>query len=164
MGAWVGRGMGGRGNGGVWDALEKFVDRHALLSACDSRLLQIEIVNLWNAARTVDNQIRFKCLLSLLHRSFHCKLIAILLDGFHSSVHKNLHAQLTRVIHKLVHEVRIEVLERARPAMKNSNFRSGARCDVRDFERNITTANENDSSWQLLQFQKLIALSEIPFT
>jgi hypothetical protein len=71
---------------------------------------------------------------SKISRRFHYKVITISIDGFHSGVHKNLYAQLKRGQNKLVHEIRIETLQRASTAMDDSNLRAGARRDVGEFE------------------------------
>jgi hypothetical protein len=52
----------------------------------------------------------------------------------------------------LVHEIRIEALQWASTAMKDSNLRASARGNMREFERDIATTDENDSLWQLFQF------------
>src|SRR5712692_3648136 len=45
--------------------------------------------------------------------------------------------------------------------MKNSDLRTRARGDVGEFERDITTADEDNSFWQLLQLEKLIAFDQV---
>src|SRR5712692_8479299 len=45
--------------------------------------------------------------------------------------------------------------------MKNPDLRARARGDMGEFERDITTADEDNSLWQLLQLEKLIAFDQV---
>ena len=151
-----------RVDGGIRDALQVFVDDDAVRIPLDAGRIKIQVIDLGHAPGAVNDEIRFKLRRPAFClgvddergvRAFDCR------DG---GTESHVNALRSRAVDEQVDQARIEMVKRTLPVVEDGGLDASAGRDVRKFERDVATADEEDPRRQRIEFQELLAGDEMP--
>src|SRR5207237_4688546 len=94
----------------------------------------------------VDGQVRLEAPLDAALPRANDDARGALVDGEHLGVELHAHPELARAPHEESYEVRVEALQRPWAAMHDRHVRAGARGHVRELERDVAAADEDDAA------------------
>src|SRR6185437_2819060 len=109
----------------------------------------------------MNNRLRFERLGFGIRRSDHSELsrAALHFNCFYLGAH--IDSEGARAFHQSGDQIGIEVLQWALALMQNCDARTRSGGHMREFKRDIATADEDQTSWQLVEFKKLIATRQV---
>src|SRR5713101_4002138 len=85
------------------------------------------------------------------------QVVALPLDGRDGHIKPDLDAEFPGRLHQLGDQVRIKLLEGTASPVEHLDAGPGTRRDVRELERDVATADEDNTRRQVIKFQKLRA-------
>jgi len=104
---------------GVGNALQLIVHFDATLLGFDRSGWQIQVFDIGHPSGTMDNEVCLKRFLRTRNPCTNLQAMVALLNCFHVSRKLNVRPQLPSLLKKFVHQIRVEALQQALPAMEN---------------------------------------------
>src|SRR5215831_13464092 len=144
----------------IGDALEELVHGDPTLLALHATGVEVEGVELGNAAGAVHGQIGFEALLHSLLDTAHDKPSPDGVDAANVDAELDLDPQLARASHEHVHEVGIEAFEGTRSAMEDGYLGAGACRHVSELERDVAPSDEEHACGHAIQLEEAVADAE----
>src|SRR5260370_2906653 len=89
------------------------------------------------------------------------QVVALPLDGRDGCIELDLDAEFPGRLHQLGDQVRIKLLEGTASPVEHLDLCACTRRDVRELQGDVATADEDETTWQLLQLQKLRAGGQV---
>src|ERR1700730_13424084 len=147
----------------IWNrhTLQKFVDSHSPLLPLDPHSIQIQVVDLGHATRSMHNHIRLK------HARFprgQCpddQLSGALFNPYCLGSEMNVNAKFTSSLNELIHEIRVKKGKRTRATVQNCDLRSRKRRYMCKLKGDISASDKENPPREFVQLQKLIAYRKV---
>src|ERR1700681_1428295 len=94
--------------------LQKFVDSHSLVLPFDPRSIEIQVLNLGHATRSMHNHIRLKRARLPKGQRLDNQLSGALLNRYRFGSEVNINTQFARALNQLIYEIRVKKGKRTR--------------------------------------------------
>src|SRR5258708_4721180 len=142
---------------GVRDALQEFIDVHAVFIPCDACYIQIHVVDFRRATCGVDYHVCFKCAVLACGRGLDSQAAGPFLYAFRLRPKLDSNAQFATSRYNLLNQVRIKKLKWTRATMQDGDLRAHARGHMGKLKGDVSASNKKDSAGKLIELQELFA-------
>src|SRR6266849_8922933 len=148
-------------DGWIGHALQILVDGDAVLLACDSGSLQVEVVDLRHAPGGMHHQVSLDHRLLLACPRLDQQVVTLPLDRRDRRVELHFDAEFAGGLDQLGDQIRVKLLEGAAASVEYLDLCASPCCDVRELEGDVAATNEDDAARELVQLQKLRAGGQV---
>src|SRR5258708_3781014 len=142
---------------GVRDALQEFIDLHAVFIPCDTCYIQIHVVDFRRATCGVDYHVCFKCAVLACGRGLDSQAAGPFLYAFRLRPKLDSNAQFATSPYNLLNQVRIKKLKRTRATMQDGDLRAHSRSYMGKLKGDVSASNKKDSAGEVVELPKLFA-------
>src|SRR6478609_7999683 len=136
-------------NGRVRRRTQMRVDGYAEAVILDAAGIEIQMLDIGDAAGTIDHAIGDHRLLLAVRREHGAQPVAVLLHAGNLDAGMHVDADARALLPDLLDRIFIECGEESRQNLEDGDLGTGASIDMAQFQRDDAAANEQNAAWLL---------------